>query len=178
MSMKRLLVCVGSLVLVALIALPGSAAARASRIAFEGNDVPTGPPIDWGDWNTLPSGNVHVRGMTSVYTTTMYQEPPSDWRVSGLNTVVMNANWGPDYAGPMWGTSENVLFDSEFCPGGGVWQGTWRGVQSADSSYTYLAVAKGVSGCVEGMHLSLTAFNPGNNALTTYSGEILDPHGE
>jgi hypothetical protein len=173
MKRKSLSAWVGLVVLVALVLVPGSAAARASRVEFSAIEVPTGPPVDHGDWTELPSGNIHVRGMASVY-----QEVATDPRISGLNTVVMNANWGPDFAGPMWGTSENVLADSADCPGGGIWQGNWTGMMNADGSYSYHAVLQGVSGCVAGLHASLIAFNPGGEALTTFTGEILDPHGE
>jgi hypothetical protein len=90
----------------------------------------------------------------------------------------MNANWGPDFAGPMWGSNENVLADSAECPEGGVWQGTWTGMMNADGSYSYNAVVHGTSGCVAGLKASLTAFNAGGDAPTTYTGEILEPHGE
>jgi hypothetical protein len=173
MKRKRVLAWVGVMVLVALLLLPGSAAARATRVGFSGYEVPTGPPVDHGEWTELPSGNIHVRGMTTVY-----QEVATDPRMSGLNTSLMNANWGPDYAGPMWGTSESVLPASTECPGGCVWKGTWTGTMNVDGSYSYRAVLRGVSGCVAGLHASLMAFNPGGEALTTYTGEILDPHGE
>jgi hypothetical protein len=173
MKRKSVLAWLGLVVLAALVTVPGSAAATATRVGFSGVEMPLGPPIDSGDWIELPSGNIHVRGMIS-----QYQEVATDPRMSGLNTSVMNANWGPDFAGPMFGTSESVLADSAECPGGGVWQGTWTGMMSVDGSYTYNAVGRGVSGCVEGLHFSLAAFNPGGDALTTYTGEILDPHGE
>jgi hypothetical protein len=172
MKRKSVLAWLGLVALIALVLAPGSAAAVATRVEFSGSEVPAGPP-DFGDWIELPSGNVHVRGMTTVY-----QEFASDWRMSGLNTSVMSANWGPDFAGPMWGTSKSVLEDSPECPGGGIWQGTWTGTMNVDGNYTYSAVGKGISGCVEGLHFSLIAFNPGGDALTTYTGEILDPHGE
>jgi len=111
-------------------------------------------------------------------TISVYQENASDWRMSGLNTVVMNANWGPDLAGPQWGTAELVIAESEECPGGGIWQGNWTGMMNADGSFTYSAVVRGVSGCVAGLKASLTAFNPGGDVLTTYTGEILDPRDE
>ena len=172
MKGKRLLVGLVLVLLAALVTVPGTAAAGASRVAFTGTEVPVAPVAE-GVWIFLPSGNVHVRGMA-----TQYLELATDPRMSGLNTSVMNANWGPDFAGPMWGTFESVLGDSTDCPGGGVWQGTWTGMMNVDGSYSYSSVGRGVSGCVAGLHVSLTAFNPGTGQLTTYSGEILDPHGE
>ena len=173
MKRKSLMVSVVLVLLVSLALLPGSAAAQASRVEFSGIEVPMGPPIDYGDWVELPSGNVHVRGMVS-----QYEEAASDPRMSGVAMVVMNANWGPDYAGPMWGTSELLVSDSEGCEGGGVWRATWTGTMNSDGSYSYRAVGKGVEGCVEGLHFSFIAANPGGGGFTTCTGEILDPHGE
>jgi hypothetical protein len=172
MKCKSVLVWVVLALLVVPMMVPGSALARATRVEFTGSEVPVGL-VDEGIWTFLPGGNVHVRGMATVY-----QELATDPRMSGLNTAVMNANWGPDFAGPMWGTSESVLSDSADCPGGGAWKGSWTGMMNVDGSYSYRAVGRGVSGCVTGLHFSLVAQSPGGDALTTFTGEILDPHGE
>jgi hypothetical protein len=172
MKRKGLLMWVVLTLLIALMMAPGSVMARADRVEFTGTEVPVGL-VDEGIWSFLPSGNVHVRGMT-----TAYQELATDPRMAGLNTATMNANWRPDFSGPMWGTSESVISDSADCPGGGVWRGTWTGTMNADGSYSYRAVGKGLSGCVEGLLYTLIAVSPGGGALTTYTGEILDPHGE
>jgi hypothetical protein len=172
MKRRSVLAWLGVVVLVALVLVPGSAAAVATRVEFTGIEVPV-VLVAEGEWTFLPSGNVHVRGMT-----TQYLEVATDPRMSGLNTAVMNANWGPDFAGPMYGTCEPVLANSAECPAGGVWQCTWTGMMNVDGSYTYSAVGKGISGCVAGLRFSLVAFNPGGEALTTFTGEILDPHGE
>ena len=173
MKRKSLLVWAVLILLVSLAMAPGSAAARAIRVGFTGMEVPLGPPLEPGVWVVLRNGNVHVRGMVS-----QSQEYASDPLMSGVITVVMNANWGPDYAGPMWGTNESVLGDSAGCPGGGLWKGTWTGTMNSDESYSYRGVGQGISGCVEGLHYSLIAVNPGTGEATTYTGEILDPHGE
>lgn len=172
MKRKRIMAWLVLTLLVALLMAPGSAMARAIRVGFTGTEVPVAL-VDEGIWTFLPSGNIHVRGMA-----TKYQEVATDPRMSGLNTAVMNANWGPDFAGPMWGTSESVLLDSADCPGGGVWQGKWTGTMNVDGSYSYRAVGRGVSGCVKGLHFALTAAAPPDGGLTTFSGEILDPHGK
>jgi hypothetical protein len=172
MKRKSLLGWIILVLLVTLTMAPGSAAARAVRVEFTGTEGP-GNVVYGGIWTFLPSGNVHVRGMT-----TEYQELATDPRMSGLNTAVMNANWGPDFAGPMWGTNESVIPDGADCPGGGVWQGTWTGKAYADGSYSYRAVGRGIAGCVAGLKFSLAAANPGDGSETTYSGVILDPHGE
>ena len=171
MKGKNVVVWVGLVVMVALMLVHGSVEARAIRIGFSGTEMPL-VLIAEGEWKFLPSGNVHVRGMS-----TQYQEMATDPRMSGLNTSVMNANWGPDFSGPMYGTFESVIANNSDCPGGGVWRGTWTGTAYTDGSFTYYAVGKGISGCVAGLHVSLIAYNSGMGELTTFTGEILDPHG-
>ncbi|UCH60846.1 MAG: hypothetical protein JSV61_05020 [Anaerolineales bacterium] len=83
-----------------------------------------------GVW-TFPDGNVHVRGM--VLRT---RNNASDPRDQGYNTIVMNANWGKDGAGPMWGTFS--LETDE----GGLWKGTWAGRDTEQGSW-YNAVGDG-----------------------------------
>jgi hypothetical protein len=80
----------------------------------------------------------------------VYQELTTDPRTSGANTVVMNANWGPDYAGPMWGTHRSEVNPSPDCEQGGVWEGTWTGTMNIDGSYTYHAVGKVFPGAYQG----------------------------
>jgi hypothetical protein len=173
MKGKRVLACVVPILMVALMMPAGLACAKAVRVEFTGIEVPLGPPLEYGIWSELPSGNVHGRGMVS-----QSQEIASDPRMSGVNTVVMNANWGRDGAGPMWGTNRSQVPPSLNCEQGGVWEGSWTGMMNADGSYSYRAVGRGVSGCVEGLRFSLSAANPGGGQLTAYTGEILDPHGE
>jgi hypothetical protein len=128
--------------------------------------------VDPGVWVTLPSGNVHARGVI-----TQYLEESSDPQMAGTNTVVMNANLvPPDYSGPVWGTFYNEVVDGVDCPGGGAWEGTWAGMVKADGACFYHAVGHGISGCVEGMLVKLTA--DCTSETTTFAGTILDPHGQ
>ncbi len=46
-----------------------------------------------------------------------------DPAISGWMTVELNANLGPDYAGPAWGKA-SIQLDA-----GGVWEGTWEGIR-------------------------------------------------
>jgi hypothetical protein len=97
--------------------------------------------------------------------------------MAGTNTVVMNANLvPPDYSGPVWGTFHNEVVDGVDCPGGGAWEGTWAGMVKADGACSYHAVGHGISGCVEGMLVKLTADCTGET--TTFASTILDPHGQ
>lgn len=86
--------------------------------------------VDPGTW-TFPGGNVHIRGMVNTY-----EEVSPDPRNVGINTVTVNANWGPDYTGPMWGTFSNATYE------GGLWEGHWNGTMTAEGS-SYQAVGNG-----------------------------------
>ncbi len=114
-------------------------------------------PTNHGTW-TFPDGNIHLRGMVLPC-----NETASDPRLAGSNTIVMNANWGADGLGPMWGTFRQV---NE----GGVWEGTWEGMMTASGSQLHIT-GKG-SGGYEGLKL----WQEGGNGV--YQGRILDPHGD
>jgi hypothetical protein len=92
--------------------------------------------LDPGVW-TYPGGNIHIRGMVN-----QYQEGSTDPRNVGINTVTINANWKPDYTGPMWGTF-HLLTDE-----GGEWYGSWNGTNSAGGA-DYHAIGNGI-GLYEG----------------------------
>jgi len=110
-----------------------------------------------GTW-TFPDGNMHVRGMILLCA-----ETASDPRVAGSNTVVVNANWGADGLGPMWGTWRLV---NE----GGVWEGTWEGFSTASGNQLHVA------GMGKGGYEGLKLWQEGGNGV--YQGRILDPHGD
>lgn len=95
--------------------------------------------LDPGTW-TFPGGNIHVRGMVQLS-----REEAPDPRNTGYNTVVVNANWRPDWTGPMWGTFR--LETDE----GGVWEGTWAGRMTEQGS-RYHAVGTGF-GLYSGMKI-------------------------
>jgi len=65
----------------------------------------------------------------------LLDEPASDTRLVGINTIVINANWQADWSGPMWGT-----FRLE--TGDGRWEGTWAGQMTGQGSW-YNAVVRG-----------------------------------
>ena len=156
------LVLVGILVLV-----PGYASAAAERTNWTGTENSVAM-LDPGDWSN-PGGNIHVRGMVNLY-----QEQATDPRVTGSNTVVMNANWNANWVGPMWGTWR---LETAY-GGGGVWEGHWTGETQADGSAAYQAVGHGVSGSVKGLKVMISAEDPADPALPTVtSGTIHEPHG-
>jgi len=166
---SRMVVLLVAVVLLMAFA-PVAGSAKGNKTEFTGKET-WWAEVDSGVWVTLPSGNIHARGAI-----TQYLEEPSDPRMAGINTVVMNANLLPDYSGPVWGTFHNEVTVGEDCPGGGAWEGTWAGRVKANGACSYHAVGHGSSGCVEGMHFKLTADCTGET--TTFAGTILDPHGE
>jgi hypothetical protein len=74
----------------------------------------------------------------------------------------------------MWGTFHNEVAPSPDCKGGGVWEGTWTGTMGTAGSCSWRAVGRGVSGCVEGLHVSYVA--DCGVYPTTFTGTILDPY--
>ncbi len=80
---------------------------------------------------SFPDGNVHIRGMVI-----QALEDAPDPRNQGINTIVVNANWGKDGTGPMWGTFHMVTDE------GGTWKGTWAGRDTGQGSW-YNAVGNG-----------------------------------
>jgi hypothetical protein len=87
--------------------------------------------LDPGTWS-FPDGNIHIRGMVELF-----HEDAPDPRVVGDNTVVVNANWRPDWTGPIWGTWR--LETDE----GGLWEGTWAGRMTGQGSW-YNGVGDGI----------------------------------
>ncbi len=149
-----------------LLAVPAVASAKATVKHCIGTEILL-ELLDPGVW-TFPNGNIHVRGMTSLY-----EEVMDCPEVSGINTVIMNANWDENYAGPIWGTS--ILETPS--DGGGVWHTTWHGKTFADGTFYYKGVGRGVSGSVEGLKLRIYAYaNP--DGSTTAEIVVLDPHGD
>jgi len=94
-----------------------------------------------------------------------------DARVTGLMTVVLNANWNTDFEGPVWGTFSFAVEN------GGTWFGTWQGlrkrVDEDEWTGTLHVIGKGYGGIVDGMKLMaedrITSFTP---APIAYFGVI------
>jgi hypothetical protein len=147
--------------LVALLIAPGTIAAKATRTECTGTEVRV-EVLDGGLW-TYPDGNIHVRGMVSLY-----QEESTCPEVGGFVTSTMNANWDSNFVGPMWGTGHS---ENEY----GVWEGTWQGKIGPDGTCSYEAISHGISGAVAGLKMTLIANCTG--AVTTYTATILDPRG-
>jgi hypothetical protein len=154
---------VAAALLVALLIAPGTVAAKATRTECAGTEVRV-EVLDGGLW-TYPDGNIHVRGMVSLY-----QEESTCAEIGGFVTSTMNANWDSNFVGPMWGTGHS---ENEY----GVWESTWQGKITPDGICSYQAVSHGVSGAVAGLVMMLSA-NCSDPEITSYTATILDPSGE
>lgn len=171
-SRKLLLTVVLGLMIVILLG-PRAVTAQATRSEYTGTETPTGV-TNGGDWRYLPNGGVHFRGQVTTAV-----DVASDPRASGNTTLVSNGNLGPSLTGPIWGNIVLAVPDSEGCEGGGVWQGTWAGKMSLSQGYVYwYGVMHGVSGCVEGLKVRFESDMCVPQADCSYSGRLLDPHGE
>jgi hypothetical protein len=158
---QRVLLSIALALIIALLATYGTAVAQATQTEIVGTSTTIGV-IDPGVLTPLPGGNVKIRGMILVF-----QEEASDPRASGINTVVMNANWDSNWTGPMQGTWHVV---NEY----GTWEGTWTGTSIAGGS-SIRGVAHG-TGELEGLKYSIHCDYVGD--VGACSGQILSPHGE
>lgn len=153
---------------IALSLLPVQAAsATATFTACTGAFIPLGVS-DPGTW-IYPGGNMHVRGMIALYRQDM---PRSDYRCSGLNTVVTNANWDAYGVGPSWGTFRTVLEEGN----SDGWEGRWTGMSYPDGTTSIHVVGHGF-GDLKGSHVIVDIDFPGMYMPGTANGYILDPHG-
>ena len=157
MRTRKRAILIAVITVVALLASVAAVQAEAIMTTFTGTEGPC-PLIEHGDWLTLPSGNLHVRGMVI-----RCRDEMSDPRATGYNTIVINGNWDPTGNGPVWGTWELEV------DGGGSWVGTWEGTKTGPA-FVIHAQGNGV-GIYEGM--KYWAEGP----AIDLQGRILDPHG-
>jgi hypothetical protein len=114
-EMKQKILRLGVLTLVLAVLLMGVMPATAAHKTTFTCTETWYADVDPGVWTLLPNGNVHIRGMVLIL-----NEYASDSRLSGLNTVVLNANWDANLTGPAWGTFKIMNED-------GGWEGHWEG---------------------------------------------------
>ena len=150
--------CVLAGLIVALV-LPMNVAATGNVLVCTGEEYRIAF-IDPGTW-TYMDDRIKVRGMMM-----QYEEVASCGQASGVNTVVMNANWDANMTGPIWGTSHSETLYN----GGGVWEGSWAGKVNPDGSSAYRATVLGVSGSVKGLVMQVQASStPGGFAQVTFT---------
>jgi hypothetical protein len=139
----------------ALLLMPGSAGATATRIDYTVTETCT--QTSPGEV-TFPGGNIHIRGATLEC-----QDVATIPQATGTNYIVMNTNLDATGNGRAWGTWR--LETGE----GGVWEGTWEGALTAGFVSGH-GVAHG-SEIYEGQQ-NFVSVEPG-----TSSGYILIPGG-
>lgn len=64
-----------------------------------------------------PGVGIRIRGSSSL--SQVFADDP---RLAGLLTYTFNADFGPDFAGPVWGT---WTLETDACDG--IWEGRWNG---------------------------------------------------
>jgi hypothetical protein len=154
-------------VLAAVVFPTSQAMASAQRTAFSGTSN-FGETLNAGEWTYLPSGNVMARGIVETY-----HDVNTDPRVTGIETIVSNANFKPapsselGLAGHLWGTFH---IENE----GGAWDGTFTSEITEDGQYFYRGEAHG-SGGYAGLVGHWDAYRNGHSGPFTLSGWILEP---
>lgn len=176
--------------------LPGWQTSAAIKIEFAGTetfdpDGVLGEPLGWiiepgtftcpgGDYTGDPTqpcpdgSNVHLRGNKRLA-----RLATSDPRMTGWNTVEVNANWDADFTGHMWGTF-SIELDNDL----GFWEGTFQGKRTREGDQWLLVIngtGHGTGGAVEGMQVKLvdqieTLYPVLGPVIGNVTGRILDPH--
>ena len=115
--------------------------------ALEIPQCPGHPDCTLGEW-TFPDGNMHVRNMVQIYDAISL----NDDRVTGTNTLVVNANWDANGYGPGWGTFHNqsAYYD-------GYWEGTFAALMTSEG-YVSRIVGQGY-GDFDGLMIKATEVN-------------------
>ena len=108
---------------------------------------PGHPDCTLGEW-TFPDGNMHVRNMVQIYAAIGI----SDDRLTGTNTLVVNANWDENGYGPGWGTFHNDVENYD-----GYWEGTFAARMTSEG-YVSRIVGQGY-GEFDGMMILATEVN-------------------
>src|SRR5512143_2091292 len=154
-------------VLVAVLLYASPAMADAQRTTFTGTSN-FGETLKAGEWTFLPSGNVLARGIVETY-----HDVNTDPRVTGVETIVSNANFRPapsselGLAGNLWGTFH---IENE----GGAWDGTFTSEITEGGEYFYRGEAHG-SGGYEGLLGHWEAYRNGHSGPFTLNGWTLEP---
>jgi len=154
---KRLFHIFILLFVIAGLGIPASSVgAEASHTQVFAYEIPLCPPwgvfpyhpdCEEGQW-TFPNGNQHVRNWVQIYNAIGL----NDDRVTGINTLVANANFDANGFGPGWGT-----FHNESSIYNGYWEGTFSAVMD-ETGYVSKIVGKGY-GDFDGLLFKATEVN-------------------
>ena len=156
-----------AIVLVAALLYSFRAMASANKTTFTGTSN-FGEMLNEGEWTNLPIGDVLARGIVETY-----NDVNTDSRVTGVETIVSNANFKPapsselGLAGRLWGTFH---IENE----GGAWDGVFTSEITEGGEYSYSGVAYG-SGGYEGLEGHWEAYRNGHSGPFDLSGWILEP---
>ena len=145
----------------------GQAVAGATRTEFTGHETPDPEDPGFPGEIFLADGNIHIRGMVTVYNMTT-----SDPRVGGRDEVTINVNFdGSTFSGRMWGTFRLSNPD-------GYWFGTWTGVRELNG-FAYIRGTADGHGDYEGMRifLDIQRLSPDPAFPEDISGYVLEPGG-
>lgn len=153
-----------------VLVLAGAATADpATRTTFTGTDTyirESAPAAMW-----FAGERVHIRGLTSDYSTTT-----TDPRVSGIDTVSLSGNFA--FAPPPVGLTGQLWGPFHIENADGYWDGTSTGIRDENGFVFVRAVGHGGGG-YEGLKLTMTVtrLTPDPQGSMTLAGEILDPGG-
>lgn len=172
MKYKRMLVLIFLILMMVNLRSPQNAKAKPIWTDYTAIETVT-EVIYPGDSHNLSNGGVLLRGKN-----VQAVEAADDPRVSGISTLIMNANLDPSLTGPIWGNIIIEIPESEDCQGGGVWEGRWEGELSYSQSYvSWYGVMHGVSGCVEGVVVRFESDICIPDQPCSYHGTILESTG-
>lgn len=102
-----------------------------------------------------PGTDIRIRESSSL--SQVYSDDP---RLTGLLTLTFNADFGPDFAGPVWGT---WTLETDTCDG--VWEGRWSGHRAFVPDQpglfgpgiwigNFRITAQGYGGCIDRLSLA------------------------
>ncbi len=141
------------------------------QVMCPGN-TPTGNPM-----LPCPQGSRIVSRGTLLLIRTESDNPA----LTGWLTLEHNANFAPDYSGPVWGKF-SIQLDA-----GGSWEGTWNGIRTKTGDSLWVVhlriVGHGLGGNVDGMQVKgtgqITAITPMPIVLKGVgTARLLNPDGE
>jgi len=165
--MRRIFALAAAVGLMAAIATPGTALARAESTEFTGMEtqIAGGLVVDGVDW----SKPVVKVGLESVY-----EDVTTDPRNTGTTHVSgkLSITDLATFTGNMHGTFLTVVTGDGY---EGSWEGTWSGKLINGVSH-FTAVAHG-TGDLEGLKEMITFTGIGDGQIYM-EGRILDPHGD
>ena len=164
--MKRALVLMIAVGLLAAIAIPGTALAKAEFTEFTGTEtqIGGGPDFTYVDWS---------KPVLQVPLESIFEDVTTDPRTTGTTYVSgkLTITDVATFTGTMHGTYLTMVTGDGY---EGTWEGTWTGKLVNGISY-FTAVGHG-TGDLEGLK-ARTTFTGSESGLINMEGRILNPPG-